>query len=105
MTRIKELREAKRLSQQRLAIEVNISQAMISKYELGQAEPDIQMIITLSKFFNVSTDYLLGVSKDKFNIYPNNLSENEKQLLFDYKRLDDIQKIKVSAYIKGLLQE
>ncbi|MDE5741263.1 MAG: helix-turn-helix domain-containing protein, partial [Oscillospiraceae bacterium] len=39
MNRLKILRETKGLSQERLAIELNVSQTMISKYELGQAEP------------------------------------------------------------------
>lgn len=59
MKRIKILREARGLSQQRLAIELNVSQAMISKYELGQAEPDIQMICNIAQYFGVSADYLL----------------------------------------------
>lgn len=58
MHRIKELRESRHLSQQRLAIDMNVSQAMISKYELGQSEPDIQMIMKLAKYFQVSSDYL-----------------------------------------------
>lgn len=105
MHRIKELRESRHLSQQRLAIDMNISQAMISKYELGQSEPDIQMITKLASYFNVSSDYLLGISDSKICVTVINLSEDEKNILYDYKRMDAIQKIKVTAYMKGLLQE
>lgn len=105
MHRIKELRESRHLSQQRLAIDMNVSQAMISKYELGQSEPDIQMIMKLASYFQVSTDYLLGLSDSKICVTVINLSEDEKNILYDYKRMDTIQKIKVTAYMKGLLQE
>ena len=86
-------------------IDMNVSQAMISKYELGQSEPDIQMITKLASYFQVSTDYLLGISDSKICVTVINLSEDEKNILYDYKRMDAIQKIKVSAYMKGLLQE
>ncbi|MDO5387939.1 MAG: helix-turn-helix transcriptional regulator [Clostridia bacterium] len=103
MDRIKVLRKEKGISQERLAMELNISQTMISKYELGQSEPDIQMIIKIAEYFNVSVDYLLEISEDKLNINSENLTDNEKSLLLDYKRLNEIQKVKAEAYIKGLL--
>lgn len=104
MKRIKILREARGLSQQRLAIELNVSQAMISKYELGQAEPDIQMICNIAQYFGVSADYLLELSDDKYASAAG-LSETEKEILFDFKHLDDVQKGKLQAYLQGLLQK
>ena len=62
MIKLKELRESKHLSQQRLAIDLNVSQATVSKYELGQAEPDIPTIIKLAGYFHVSADYLCSES-------------------------------------------
>lgn len=105
MIKLKELRESKHLSQQRLAIDLNVSQATVSKYELGQAEPDIPTIIKLAGYFHVSADYLLGISDDKQNIAGNRLSDAERQLIFDFKRPDKTQKAKLLAYMQGLLQE
>ncbi len=105
MKRLKELREGKHISQQRLAIELNVSQATISKYELGQADPDIPTIVQLAGYFHVSADYLLEISDSKQNISDSRLSDTEKQLVFDFKRLDKIQKAKLLAYMQGLLQE
>ncbi len=105
MKRLKELREGKHISQQRLAIELNVSQATISKYELGQADPDIPTIVQLAEYFHVSADYLLEISDSKQNISDSRLSDTEKQLVFDFKRLDKIQKAKLLAYLQGLLQE
>ncbi len=105
MKRIKQLREEKHLSQQRLSLDLNVSQATVSKYELGQTDPDIQMIINLAKYFRVSADYLLEISDDKQNISDSRLSETEKQLIVDFKRLNETQQAKLLAYLQGLLQE
>ncbi len=105
MQRIKELREAKHLSQQRLSFELNVSQATISKYELGQTDPDIQTIKNIAAYFHVSTDYLLEMSDSKQNISDSRLSDTEKQLIFDFKRLDEMQRAKLLSYLQGLLQE
>ncbi len=61
--RLKELREEKQLSQKMLADATGISQSAIARWELNQAEPTTTPIITLAKFFGVSTDYILGVSE------------------------------------------
>ena len=59
--RLKELRTAKNLSQMQLAIQTNLSQSAIAKWELGRTEPTASAIITLAKFFNETSDYLLGL--------------------------------------------
>ncbi|MBR1984032.1 MAG: helix-turn-helix transcriptional regulator [Clostridia bacterium] len=59
--RLKELRTQKNISQMQLAVKTGLSQSAIAKWELGKTEPTASAIITLSKFFNETTDYLLGV--------------------------------------------
>jgi len=60
MKRLKELREAKGLSQEELAKSMGVVQKTISSYETGRSEPDIQTIIKLSNFFDVTVGYFLG---------------------------------------------
>lgn len=60
--RLKELREDKHLSQVGLANATGLSKSAIGRWELGQAEPTASALITLAKFFNVSADYLLGLT-------------------------------------------
>ena len=60
--RIKELREDKDLNQTQLAKEIHSTQKTISNWEKGYSEPNIEMIKALCKFFNVSADYLLGIT-------------------------------------------
>ena len=57
--KIQEHREKKRLSQEELADKIGISRQSVSKWELGQALPDIDKIVTLSKLFEITTDELL----------------------------------------------
>ena len=105
MMRIKELRENKKESQQKLAMLLNVSQTMISRYELEQAYPDVEMLIKLAQHFGVSVDYLIGVSESKLPYTKSNLSEQEQQMLFLFKRLSKTQKEKAVSYIEGMLEE
>ena len=66
--RLKELRLSNNLTQADFATAFNISQGTIGNWESGKRTPDIEMIIKISAFFNVSTDYLLGCS-DTPNAY------------------------------------
>ena len=68
--RLKELRTSEGLTQQELAKILNVSSMSISFYENEQRKPDSDFIISVSKYFGVSTDYLLGLTNatDKENI-------------------------------------
>ena len=59
--RLKELRVGNNLSQMQLALKTGLSQSAIAKWELGKTEPTASAIITLAKFFNETTDYILGL--------------------------------------------
>lgn len=63
MNRIKELRVAKGLTQEELGNILNVQKAAISKYENGRAEPSVDILRKMTSFFNVSSDYLLGMSE------------------------------------------
>lgn len=103
MLRLKELRKKKQISQQKLAIDLNVSQAAISKYEQGLAEPDIRMLKEMSEYFGVSIDYLVGRTKQNIFFTENTYNEREKELLYYFKKLQFNQKEKVFAYIQGML--
>ena len=72
-----ELRKEKGWSQEKLAEQINVSRQSISKWESGQALPELEKIVELSKIFQVTTDYLLLEESDKSEIKPV-LSEDEK---------------------------
>ena len=62
--RLRDLREDRDLSQKRVAELLNMSQTGYSKYETGENDIPTQVLITLSRFYNVSIDYLLGQTDD-----------------------------------------
>ncbi len=57
--RIQHLRKTKGLSQEELADQIGTSRQTISKWESGQSAPDLEKIVRMSDFFEVTTDYLL----------------------------------------------
>lgn len=63
--RIKKLRQSKNLTQLQLAKRLNISKSMISAYENDIRLPSYDVLIKLSRIFNVSTDFLLGINSNR----------------------------------------
>lgn len=57
--RLRGLRKGKRMSQQKLAIELGMNQNSVSRYETGEREADYQTLISIADYFDVSIDYLL----------------------------------------------
>jgi len=66
--RIKYLRKAKGISQEKLADKVGISRQAVSKWESKQSVPDIEKVIILSDYFEVTTDYLLKGIEEKSDV-------------------------------------
>ena len=58
-TRIRELRQQKKLTQVRLAIDLNMSQNTLSRYETGEREASYDTLKLIADYFDVSIDYLL----------------------------------------------
>lgn len=62
---LRELRTDNHLTQPQLAKEIGVSKGIISWWETGMSEPTASNIIKLAKYFDVTTDYLLGLSLNK----------------------------------------
>ena len=60
--RLKELRLENKLKQSELANVLSVDQRSISNWEKGVRQPDFETLEKIAKFFNVTTDYLLGLS-------------------------------------------
>ena len=56
---LREIRKKKGYSQLKVAMDLSISREALSYYESGKRSPDINMLVRLSKYFNVSIDYLI----------------------------------------------
>ena len=59
MKRLELLRQSKKISQLKLALDLNMNQNSISRYETGEHQADYKTLIALADYFNVSIDYLL----------------------------------------------
>ena len=58
--RLKKLRKERNISQLKLAIDLNMNQNNISRYENNEREADYETLIKFADYFDVSLDYLLG---------------------------------------------
>ena len=59
MKGLREIRKKKNYSQLKVAMDLSVSRESISLYETGKRSPDTEMLVRLSRYFNVSIDYLI----------------------------------------------
>ncbi|MBQ2251222.1 MAG: helix-turn-helix transcriptional regulator [Lachnospiraceae bacterium] len=62
--RIRELREQAGLSQSQLAKRLDVTRSSVNAWEMGLSAPTTQYIVSLTKLFHVSADYILGTESD-----------------------------------------
>lgn len=82
---IKKLRLARGINQVELASALNVSKQCVSNWENDYILPSVEMLMKLAKFFNVTTDFLLGLSTEK-TVSVDGLTETQiahLQLLID----------------------
>lgn len=78
---IKALREKTGLSQSGLAKKLGVTRSAVNAWEMGLSVPTAQYLVELSRLFQVSADYLLGL-KNEEAIYIDDFTEQEKKLLY-----------------------
>lgn len=91
-----------KLSQTELAKILNLDQGTISNYESGKTEPTITILKNMSKFFNVSIDFLVDNINTSDIINKKFLSKNQKEALDLLLQADDEQCRQFIAYFIGL---
>lgn len=89
--KILSLRKSRGLTQEQLAEKLNVSRQSVSKWESGQAIPELETIVALCRVFDITTDYLLKPSEmDELSIKTEMLEKQQQQLLIReqrYKRI------------------
>lgn len=63
---MKNLRQARSLNQVQLAVSLNVSKQTVSNWENNNILPSIEMLVKISQFFSVSTDYLLELDSRSY---------------------------------------
>lgn len=86
--RIKELRKKKHWTQDELAHLLEVAPSSVGSYERGSRQPSIENLIRMSKYFNVSLDYLLCQTDDKRTIC--NFKKEDSKDLKDFLRDQDV---------------
>lgn len=79
--RIKELREKNDYTQSSLAKKLNVTRSSVNAWEMGISVPSTALIVELAKLFQVSTDYLLGLSE---NVTLDVSALNDKEVMILY---------------------
>lgn len=81
------LRKAGELTQEQLAEKLNVSRQSVSKWESGQAVPELDKIVALAAVFNVTTDYLLKSSEiDDLCVKTELLEKQQQAMLMQQQR-------------------
>ena len=101
--RIKDLREDSDMTQQEIAEYLGTSSQHYGKYELGHAEIPFERAIALAKYYNVSLDYIAGLTNDKRGLSYSALSKEQRELLKLLDELSDGERAKLAALLKALL--
>lgn len=101
--RIEDLRIDSDLSQEKMAKELNTSKTQYQRYENSNGNNFFEAIIKISKFHNVSIDYIAGLTNDKKGLHKN--SEEERHLLDIYNSLNEKRKGKAELYLEQLAEQ
>jgi transcriptional regulator with XRE-family HTH domain len=87
--RLRELREARQLTQKELADRIGVSDQQIYRYETGKSDPTAEVLARIAKELEVSADFLLGLVDTPHSHYSDeDLKPDERKLLAAYKRGD-----------------
>lgn len=93
--RLRTLREAHSLTQEELAIYLGISEPQVWRYEKGENQPRADILVKLSGYFNVSVDYLLGISDDPRIHIDGDLSQEEHAVISALRHGEAMEAIKI----------
>ena len=85
--RLKDLREDSDKTQREIAEILKMAQAQYQLYESGKREVPFHIAIELAKYYNVSLDYIAGLTNDKRGITRSELPKDETLLLKKYRAL------------------
>ena len=110
---LKHLRDQKQVSMDKMCEDLNnlfnvsLAKSTISKWENGKAEPSLSYARILTKYFNVSLDYLLGLENRYSYLFSNStssLSKDESVLICNFNKLNDFGKNEANKRVAELTE-
>ncbi len=100
--RIKDLREDADKKQSELASALYMQLTQYGRYERGERELPLSVAIALAKYYNVSLDYIAGLTNTKTHLDKFVLSPQEEELLKTFRSLNDFEKGQIFERIKAI---
>ena len=92
------------ITAKKLTNDLELSNSAITGWKKGKGRPSIDAIIKISKYFNVTSDWLLTGEKNLTQLNQNNLSPDQQELLDLYNQLDPIKQAEFKGELKGYLK-
>lgn len=99
--RLVQLRKEAKLTQHELADKIGMTVSSVSMYEVGAREPSPKVLSRLAKLFDVSTDYLLGISDERNSDIQVGLNTDRKE----YAQLTDEQRTQIQNVVKAMIKQ
>lgn len=103
--RIRDLREDTDKSQEKIAKELNMHTTTYARYETGENRVPFDFAITLSKYYNVSLDYIAGRTNDKKGLNQSDLQKEEVEMLKKFRSLTEKQRGIIIGRIEAFSEE
>jgi len=101
--RLKHLRQKYKLTQGELAAVIGLKSTAISNYESKRNEPSFDKLLSLSDYFNVSCDYMLGVTDNMVRFGTENPDNDTTDFFLLYKQLNRYNMNEITNYAKYLI--
>ena len=80
--RLKQLREARKLSQEDVAARLHVGRSTISRYERNTITPSLEQLVRMAVLYNTSLDYMMGID-NRTCFYLDDLSKEQQQAILD----------------------
>ncbi|MGN0456489.1 MAG: helix-turn-helix domain-containing protein [Acutalibacteraceae bacterium] len=102
--RLKELRTDRDMSQIELAKALNLRSSAISKYENNLTQPSIDTLKKLANIFDVTVDYLVGVSDIENPYEKDKITPYEAEFVAKLRRLNYENRIRIDERMKAMIE-
>ncbi len=100
MFRLKECRQRANMTQQYVALTLGIKPPSVSNWESGKTQPAMGNLIELAKLYNVTTDYLLGLSDNPASVVSIAKESRDEILLKRFHALSEDGQQEILEYLK-----
>ena len=102
LKKLREYRLNRKLTQEEMSKILNLGSTTYKNYENNITEPNIQTLINLADFYNISLDELVGREADTINL--KYLNDNEAYLIRKILKMNKLELAKTRAYVTGLTE-